>query len=143
MNYAVCCVPVAPLRTAPDHRTEMISQLLFGERCIIKESDKKGWVKIICKADGYEGWCQLPHVTEINEGAYNVGAVTLAADWINEIEYHKQAMYIPLGSLLWTEKSTVEIAGEIWHPVKHKRDAETIKEIAFKFLNTAYLWGGI
>jgi gamma-D-glutamyl-L-lysine dipeptidyl-peptidase len=142
MNYAVCCVPVAPLRTASDHRTEMISQLLFGERCIIKENDKKGWVKIICKADGYEGWCQLPHVKQINEAAYNIAAVTLAADWVNEIEYHKQAMFIPMGSLLWAEKSTVEIAGEIWHPAKNKRDAETIKEIAFKFLNTAYLWGG-
>jgi gamma-D-glutamyl-L-lysine dipeptidyl-peptidase len=142
MSYAVCCVPVAPLRTAPDHRTEMISQLLFGEHCIINDNDKKGWVKITCKADGYQGWCQLPHLKEISEKEYNITAVALAADWVNEITYNNQAMFIPLGSLLWAEKNVIEFSNDIWYPAKIKRNEETITEIVFKFLNTAYLWGG-
>jgi gamma-D-glutamyl-L-lysine dipeptidyl-peptidase len=142
MSYAVCCVPVAPLRTAPDHKTEMTSQLLFGEYCIITDTDKKGWVKIICKADGYEGWCQLPHVKNISETEYNTTTTVLAADWVNEITYNSQAMFIPLGSLLWAEKNVVAFSNDIWYPAKIKRNEETIKEIAFKFLNTAYLWGG-
>jgi gamma-D-glutamyl-L-lysine dipeptidyl-peptidase len=142
MNYAVCCVPVAPLRTAPDHRTEMISQLLFGEYCIIADNDKKGWAKIICKADGYEGWCQLPHVKNISEAEYNNTKTGLAADWVNEITYNNQAMFIPLGSLLWAEKNVAEFSNDIWYPAKITRNEETITEVVFKFLNTAYLWGG-
>jgi gamma-D-glutamyl-L-lysine dipeptidyl-peptidase len=142
MIYAVCCVPVAPIRTAPNHRTEMISQLLFGERCTITDNDKKGWVKITCKADGYQGWCQQPHVKEINDTTYHIADTTLAAGWVNEIDYNNQAMFIPMGSLLWAPKNTIAFAGDIWHPANAKRDAETIKAIAFKFLNSTYLWGG-
>ena len=39
--YAICCVPVAAVRAVPDHRSEMKSQLLFGESVAIKENDKK------------------------------------------------------------------------------------------------------
>jgi gamma-D-glutamyl-L-lysine dipeptidyl-peptidase len=142
MSYAVCCVPVAPIRTAPDHRTEMTSQLLFGEHCTINDNDKTGWVKITCKADGYVGWCQLPHVKQISEEEYSFTAMAVAADWVNEISYNNQAMFVPLGSLLWAEKNNIEFLCDVWYPAKIKRNEETITEIVFKFLNTAYLWGG-
>ena len=35
MSHSICCVPVASVRVDPDHRSEMVSQLLFGERAII------------------------------------------------------------------------------------------------------------
>ena len=142
MTYAICCVPVASIRIAPDHRTEMISQLLFGEYCSITDSEKKGWIKIICKADGYEGWCQLSHVEEIDSLLYNDAAVDLTADWINTIKYKGQEMLVPLGSLLTGKKPDFDFAGKIWQPAMAQKDETTIKEIAFKFLNTTYLWGG-
>ncbi|MEI9958411.1 MAG: hypothetical protein WDM90_19380 [Ferruginibacter sp.] len=38
------------IRLTPNHRVEMVSQLLFGECCTINETDKNGWVQITCKA---------------------------------------------------------------------------------------------
>ncbi len=50
-------VPVAPLRAEASHRSEMVSQLLFGELC--KELETQGdFAKVSCDYDGYEGWCQ-------------------------------------------------------------------------------------
>ena len=150
MSYAVCCVPVAPIRVEPDHRTEMVSQLLFGECCIITIVEKNGWVKIVNKADAYTGWCRQSHFQEIDDSQYYTEENNFTADWVNEVDYNGHIMQVPLGSLLtamknghvnW-RKNTVYYKGHVWDTAKAKPDAKTIKQIAFKFLNSTYLWGG-
>ena len=150
MSYAVCCVPVAPIRVEPDHRTEMVSQLLFGECCIITIVEKSGWVKIVNKADAYTGWCRQSHFQEIDDSQYYTEENNFTADWVNEVDYNGHIMQVPLGSLLtamknghvnW-RKNTVYYKGHVWDTAKAKPDAKTIKQIAFKFLNSTYLWGG-
>jgi hypothetical protein len=150
MSYAVCCVPIAPVRTEPDHRSEMTSQLLFGEYAIITVFEKNGWIKIVNKADAYTGWCQASHFQEIDEQDYNSEELHLAGDWANEIEYNGHPMWIPFGSSLGTmrngrhswRKNTIHFPGKIWNPAEAKHDAKTIKQVAYKFLNSPYLWGG-
>ena len=150
MSYAVCCVPVAPMRVEPDHRTEMVSQLLFGECCIITIAEKNGWVKIVNKTDAYTGWCRQSHFQEIDDSQYYTEENNFTADWVNEVDYNGHIMQVPLGSLLtamknghvnW-RKNTVYYKGHVWDTAKAKPDAKTIKQIAFKFLNSTYLWGG-
>ena len=58
MQYMVCCVPVSPMRADASHRSEMVSQQLFGEKSIIVEKIEDNWVKIKLKYDGYMGWVQ-------------------------------------------------------------------------------------
>ena len=67
MKYAGCCVPVSALRKESSHRSEMVSQLLFGECCTVLEEGPDNWVKIKCRYDDYEGWCLLSHLVEIDE----------------------------------------------------------------------------
>ena len=150
MSYAVCCVPIAPVRIEPDHRSEMMSQLLFGEYAIITVFEKKGWIKIVNKADAYTGWCQASHFQEIDESDYNLQEQHVIGDWANEIEYNGHPMWIPFSSSLgnmkngrhnW-RKNTVHFSGKIWDPAEAKHDVKTIKQVAYKFLNSPYLWGG-
>lgn len=150
MSYAVCCVPVAPIRIAPDHRAEMVSQLLFGECCIITVVEKNGWVKIVNKLDAYTGWCQQVHFQGIEDTQYYLEDDHLTADWASEIDYNGHLMWVPFGSSLtamhnghvFWRKNTVHFTGNVWEPSAAKHDAKTIKQLAFKFLNTSYLWGG-
>ena len=37
MQYTVCCVPVSPLRAEPSHKSEMVTQHLFGEKSVVIE----------------------------------------------------------------------------------------------------------
>jgi len=137
MHYVVCRVPVAPVRAGADHRTEMISQLLFGECCIVTASEKDNWIKIQNKSDGYAGWCSRLQFEDIDAAYYQSDNEMLAAGWINEIIYKGQMMQVPLGSLV------KDIAAkDTWIPANAERNADTLRAIAFKFLNTAYLWGG-
>lgn len=150
MSYAACCVPVAPLRIEPDHRSEMVSQLLFGECCIITIVEKNGWVKVVNKLDAYTGWCQQSHFQEIDDTQYYVEENDFTADWVNKIDYNGHQMWVPFGSSLTAMKNgnvfwrrnTVHYSGKVWNPVTAKRDARTIKQVAFTFLNSTYLWGG-
>ncbi|MBL0182004.1 MAG: C40 family peptidase [Chitinophagaceae bacterium] len=150
MSYAACCVPVAPVRLEPDHRSEMVSQLLFGECCIITIVEKNGWVKIVNKLDAYTGWCQQSHFQEIDDTQYYVEENDFTADWVNQVDYNGHQMWVPFGSSLTAMKNgnvfwrrnTIHYSGKVWNPVTAKRDAKTIKQLAFKFLNSPYLWGG-
>ena len=150
MSYAVCCVPVAPVRIDSDHRSEMVSQLLFGECCIITIVEKNGWVKIVNKTDAYTGWCSQSHFQEIDDTHYYFEEINLTSDWVNEIDYNGHMMWVPLGSSLtaikngnvFWRKNTVHYTGNVWEAAAAKHDTKTIKQLAFKFLNTTYLWGG-
>jgi len=138
------------MRREPGHASEMVSQLLFGECAIITIREKNGWVKVVSKADAYTGWCQLPHLQEIDEEVYNLEEQALTADWVNEIDYNGHPMYVPMGSSLtamrngnsFWRKNTVHFSGKVWDPSEVKQDIKTLKQIAFKFLNSSYLWGG-
>ena len=150
MSYAVCCVSVAPIRLEPDHRSEMVSQLLFGECCIITIVEKNGWVKIVNKLDACTGWCTQTHFQEIDDEHYYLEENSLTADWASELDYNGHIIWVPFGSSLtamknghvFWRKNTVHFTGNVWEPAAAKADAKTIRQLAFKFLNTAYLWGG-
>lgn len=147
---AVCCVPVSPMRREPAHRSEMVSQLLFGECCRIIEETTDHWVKVKSRYDGYEGWCQDSQVTAIEESVYESRISELTTDWISEITYGEQKMIVPMGCsfpgmkdgiAVWT-KYEVLFNGQLVKTETVKRDEEHIRKFACQFLNTAYLWGG-
>ena len=147
MSFAVCVIPVSPLRREPSHRSEMVSQLLFGESCIILEREKEQWVKIKGEYDGYEGWCQPMHILEIPPESYAGKRSTLTGNVMNEIRFKGMSMQLPLGSSIVSDEQDkpilpIECKGQLWQPSNTPRDENTIRFIAFLFLNTGYLWGG-
>jgi hypothetical protein len=150
MQYAATCVPVSPLRKEPSHASEMVSQQLFGEQCTILETIPGNWIKIMAKYDGYSGWCQQSHLIEIDEQDFDGHIKGLATGWINKIKFDQLDMHIPFGSHLPRFKKAngelggkqVHYSGKLWHPDKEKITNRKIKKIAYKFINTPYLWGG-
>ena len=150
MRYAVCCVPVSPLRAEISHRSEMVSQQLFGEKSIVTEMVADNWVKISLKYDGYQGWVQKSHLAEIDEEHYLKVDKDLTSDWINEVDYNGHMMFVPMGSSLsafkngkaFWRRNSVYFKGKVWNPEEIIITPKIIKQIAFKFLNTSYLWGG-
>jgi gamma-D-glutamyl-L-lysine dipeptidyl-peptidase len=150
MSNAICCVPVSPLRAEPSHRTEMVSQLVFGEGCEILEKTKGDWCLIRVKYDGYEGWCQQTHLAETGAAQYDGGHNALTPEWVTALEYNGQPMRVPMGSQLtgmknghaqW-DKNLVHYKGQIYDPAGAASDPQSIRQLTCKFLNTAYLWGG-
>lgn len=151
MEYMVCCVPVSPMRAESSHKSEMVSQQLFGEKsAVLEKTPDNNWVKIQLKYDGYDGWVQGSHLVGIDEESYEKTDKDLTSDWVNEVSFNGHIMNVPMGSSLsafrngiaFWRKNSVHFKGNVWNPEEVKVTAKQIKQIAFKFLNTSYLWGG-
>ncbi|HEV2353765.1 MAG TPA: C40 family peptidase [Puia sp.] len=148
MSPAICCVPVSPLRAEPSHRSEMVSQLLFGEHAGILEQSGRDWCRVRGRFDGYEGWCQPSHLVEVGESGKDGHELT--RDWVTGIEYNGIPMQVPMGSLIpgltargarWGPDD-IRYSGQLWDPLSASRNPSDIRKLTGRFLNTAYLWGG-
>jgi hypothetical protein len=150
MVYAACIVPVCPVRKGPSHYDEMTSQLLFGETCEVMEMVADEWARVSCWHDGYEGFCKLNQLTEISESYYQQEDVIRCNDWTKEIIHRNHPMHIPFGSNIGTLINHVNGFSDFtfkddvngWLPSANKIDEERIKYIAFKYINSPYVWGG-
>lgn len=140
------------MRSEPNHRSEMVNQLLFGEHyTVIKESDDRKWLKILSALDRYEGWIQIEQYHEISSEYFDqVGLMDyrICIDLFTSILFNKSQVNITIGSIL--PISTNELFEMHEHlafngeskSLGQKRDADFIEQIARKYINTPYLWGG-
>ena len=62
--FAICNLSIVPLRAEPSDKSEIVSQVLFGEHFQIVETLEK-WVKIHLHYDDYEGWIDSKQYQEI------------------------------------------------------------------------------
>jgi cell wall-associated NlpC family hydrolase len=150
MAYAVCKVPVAPLRAEPAHRSEMISQLLLAEAALILE-ETKDFIKLQGLYDGYEGWCQRIQLVIVDNFTNNTLAQTYTAEWINSISINNTPAHVPMGVPVLDGVNAQQLAAVLqidykkaaaWNTSEAKPVADAIRERALLFLNTPYLWGG-
>ena len=145
MQYAICKVPVAPMRFTTDHRAEMMSQLLFGEYVLIHRMDEDGWWFVECLFDGYSGYCKSNQLLLINEPL--LIQQDFAGSWVNEIIWNDQTIKIPFGASLAFLQTNLpgqqlQYNGSVFTYNADASVAQNIETIAGQFLNTAYLWGG-
>lgn len=149
MVFVFCLVPVAPMRKEAAHRSEMVSQLLFGEIAELI-SEEKDFTQIRCLYDGYEGWCQTSQLLAIDAATAEKNNGMLADEWSSKIDLNGQAMQIPLASSLGLlEKGELQLGdyhisyqGKLSNPGSNLCTADAIAARAMRYLNTAYLWGG-
>jgi gamma-D-glutamyl-L-lysine dipeptidyl-peptidase len=144
--YGICKVAAAPVRKEPNHRSEMINQLLFGETMQLLEQ-KDDWWKVKSLYDEYEGWL-TKHLFKAEESikTYNINYIT--AGLVNQIQIENKAFYIPQGSFLPGFNPN---SNQLWNDkYKYngtytditKQDQSVIKKKAKEWLEVPYLWGG-
>lgn len=56
MSVGCCTLPLVPMRLEPSERSEMVSQMLFGELFEVLQ-EKNSWSRIRNFSDDYVGWC--------------------------------------------------------------------------------------
>lgn len=150
MEHLICIVPVMPLRAEPSDRSEMISQLLFGEAAVVLEKGTKGWIRIRNQFDRYEGWASINQMTGIEEELYQEPTEEYTSELITTVSVSGHPMNLPLGSFLkgmrhgemqWS-KVHILYKGDPLKPDHKELTEKKIRDVAYKYLNTPYLWGG-
>ena len=151
MNFGICALSIVPVRSSASDKSEMVSQLLFGEMVEILE--KKGtWAKIRCSWDNYIGWIdikQIKLITPTEFQTYNNNhscSLELVQPAISEDYY----LPITLGSNLPNydglrfsiNGSSYNFSGQVITPIEIQANAELVLKIARRYLFAPYLWGG-
>jgi len=149
--YAACQVSLAPMRAHPSDKSEMVSQLLFGETVEISES-KDGWRHVVCAWDGFAGWVDGKQLSPLTPSEYddyrehssvNLSLVEglMAADHFIPLTLgaalpRYDGLRCQLGDL------SFQFSGPVVTPEQAPRTGEWIAKIARRYLHAPYLWGG-
>lgn len=151
-QYGICRVAVAPIRTEQSDRSEISSQLLFGEHVeILEQTDRWLFVRNAC--DGYEGWMDFKQLSSLSAAQYAAHQhyhtlapaqalnVITAADGSNY--YLSPGSKIPAYKdgfcYLGTDQFQVSFTP---HVPDSKPSAAEITNTALFFKNVPYQWGG-
>lgn len=147
LSFAVCAVNVASMRREPAHRSEQVSQLLYGERVEILQIKEDYWAQVRSFADDYEGWCLLHQLYTIPKKTFSKGPKYLSAQHQNKLVSAEGEMLLPMGAAL--RSGTQLLAGHRARFKGKKIDvaglkpqAEKIESVARSFRFAPYEWGG-
>jgi len=146
--FGICNLAIIPLRAEPSDRSEIVSQVLFGEHFTVLETQNQ-WAKISLQYDGYEGWIdskQYQPVLKEHFDQLSKDAIVLNSDLVEYVTApNNLLMPIPLGaSLSFLNHSDIntthfDFEGMRISGVKPKSN---IINTSFMYLNAPYLWGG-
>ena len=154
MQYGICLQSFIPVRYSQSEKSEMISQLLFGETYTIIEKDLN-WIKIRCTYDNYTGWIDLINANGISEASFT--SINQSQQFIldgNMVQLtleNKTSMTIVPGSNLpfyHPERDVFEIEKTAFRLDEkpetgpHTATVESVMHTAKTFFNVPYLWGG-
>ena len=146
--FGICNLSNIPLRIEPNDRSEIVSQVLFGEHFSIIEQVAK-WSKIKLQYDDYEGWIdnkQFKNITEDQFEMLSKDNIILCSDLIEYITAENNVLIpITLGaSLSFLNYETLNTENFHFEGLKTSgiKPKSNLIQTAFMYLNAPYLWGG-
>jgi cell wall-associated NlpC family hydrolase len=150
---AIINLPLVPIRESDNERSELYSQLLFGEKVEIIEIHDR-WLFVKNKADNYRGWVDRKMVHTLTpeederiekQAKYIVQVPILQCEETTS----KQKFFLPGGSIIHNDRPGVFTLGNKTYSI-NSEELKTKEEItgsdlvsmALQYLNAPYLWGG-
>ncbi len=154
MKHGINLNSVIPLRAETDDRSEMVSQLLFGETFTYEDAEN-GFCKVHNKFDNYTGFIDSKVITAISEIEFNDLATQprqyVCIPLAEAFDLTSKCIIrIPAGSNLPNCSNTgkfgfhekmFQIHRDFILP-EEEISAHGLQQTAISFLNAPYLWGG-
>lgn len=153
MKFGICISSIIPIRLHPQHQSEMINQMLFGELCKII-SIEGIWLNINLIHDGYAGWVNKNQIQIIPESEFKRLSLIdpyYSLDLVHKIKdkTNHKSFPIIIGSTLYAERmkrfnlngNDYLYEGTQSEPLKSV-NRDQIIENSYHYLHAPYLWGG-
>lgn len=156
--FALATESVVPVRKTPDDASEMVTQLLFGERAYVYKREG-AWVSVESCHDRYAGWADAKMLTRVAPSYFGAERELcyvrdVAAPASRETKNAPPTtIWLPLGAEIPAQDAqnharsfaigdaTYRIAaGHVAPELPAKSHA--VAETALRYLNAPYLWGG-
>ena len=151
MKHGITALSNIPVRQSNSHRSEMVSQLLFGETYEIIHI-KENWLNIRCSLDKYEGWIDAAQHTVLSEKEFNnisLQSIGIAIDLFYSAASSDKSIALVTGSSLPNfdginfkiGKEKFIYNGQAVMP-DQIRTVNMLEKVAMRYLYAPYLWGG-
>lgn len=151
MEYGICLLSHVPCRKEPSDKSEMVTQLLFGETYQILEKLPK-WTKIKNSFDGYESYICIKQTSVISPEEYQEYTgkkQALCTELVQVLEENENMLPIVIGStlagiendMMLISDRTFRFSGGMNNPAETPSKSKVIQD-AFMYLGAPYLWGG-
>lgn len=152
MNFAVCPLSIVPVRVSGADKSEMLTQLLFGECVEILHRKGKRWLKIRCLNDSTTGWVatnQLQLITPSEQETFR-DFFAFSLEFIHPIMSADMSRPITIGARLpdfdgircTLGEENYTFSGQAVFPKDLSPSAELIMKFARRYLHAPYLYGG-
>ena len=150
MNFGICNLNCIAIRIEPNNKSEMVSQLLFGETFRIVNSENQ-WIKITLDFDFYEGWILKNQILELEDDTYQKIANNnshISNELVTFITNTKGDLQtLTLGATLpFYKKNKFNILDDFFDFDGKTKSKKLLKNdiiaTAHIYLNTPFLWGG-
>jgi hypothetical protein len=146
MKY-ICENVFVPLRSGPSHKSEMLSQILFGEKYTIPDQSGK-WLKIETVFDNYAGWIDMDHLQHSESKDSEKGHVLNRS--LLCFNKDKTRIVLEPGCEIYNpdfKNGTFTSGDRIYTTSSDFNETcilttGTFSETALKFINSPYIWGG-
>ena len=147
MEIFICENIFVPLRYGPSHKSEMLSQILFGEKYTVVDKAGK-WIKIETLFDKYMGWIDIDHLQQTPDEGNSYGHVLNRPLLCHKNDQTK--MVLEAGCEVFDpdfEDKLFVIGKNIYKTAadfnnKYISTSDTFQDTALKFINSPYIWGG-
>jgi hypothetical protein len=151
-SFAICPLSNVPIRSNSTHKSELVSQLLFGELVEVLENKGRQWAKVRCHWDNFIGWVAANQLKPITPSEFQlfqehygycleVMHPVMADNHYLPITIGAQlpnfdGIHFKLGDMQYT------FSGQAVFPADVENSTDFLIKIARRFLNAPYLWGG-
>ena len=145
MQYGISLISLVPMRSEAAHRSEQVSQLLYGE-CFMILAQKENWLQIQNRHDGYRGWILAEQATILPQEEYEKygRCQQFSAELVSFVELPNGLRQpILLGSPL-VEIPEVTYYGQefLFKATNQFAKLDNLRELATSLLGAPYCWGG-
>lgn len=163
MEFGISLLSIIPVRIEPSHRSEMVTQILFGELYQVIGT-AENWTRIKLTYDDYEGWINSTQVCIIAETEFlrlYDSETFVTSELVQLISNESNGNAIPLvigSSLPGFDKQRFRVNQDIFFfegltadttllenvstPIEHVNARRQLVDDAMLYLNSPYLWGG-
>lgn len=151
-QFGICNLSVAPMRAEPADKSEIKTQLLFGDRFEVLELREK-WARILTLYDDYEAWIDPKQFAPISANEFALPETKIVSGFTIDQYVIKQStqerIYLSPGcsipllvdNVFYIGKESYHYFGEVINTELAVFQNEIEHKAKF-FLHAPYLWGG-
>ncbi len=156
--FAICPISMVPVRVQASEKSEMLTQLLFGEVVeVISLSPRiaqltKGWLQVCCPWDNCVGWVERSQLQLLSEDyAHDPGQIfPMSFELLQAAMTDSYSVPITLGATLphydgiqlKVNNTRFTFSGQVIDLQQISPAPDLLIKMARKYLYAPYLWGG-